>query len=308
MRISKRRVRNISNYLYQVPLDSSFRVRVPLESRGEAILKHAGFEGSPSQGDTILPAACGPVSRFNSEGKWLVHRDRPKESRYIRTVSWSWKDWGGNEHEDFRSIYRDCYPRTLVPPPAVELTYVQHGGQAYLISSSLKNVSSAEDGNRHVVNLCLELGRECEIVRDDLKAFAPPATRNVNWKLLPPGKHPWPRVKEHIDASLTRLSPKSKSVIYDRKRTIMTHEPTEQHVGIGGFADYIAYVFASRELVILESVRRGNAIYAFGQDWQIVSQLSKAEIIAGDLHIERIVHSEGWKDRLAKLLNARRAA
>ena len=308
MRIEKRRVRNLANHLYQVPNGAEFRVRVPLDGDKVELLKRAGFEPSPSAGDTILPAIRGPVSRLNSEGRWIVHRDQPKESRYIRTVFWSWKDWGGNEHEESRDIYRDCYPRTHLPPPAIELTYVEHAGEAYLISPRLRNVVASEDDNRHVVNLCLELARRCEVVRDDLEAFAPPATRNVNWKLLPPGRHPWPRVKEHVDTLLTRLSPKTKAVIYDRQQTIMNHGPDEQHVGVGGFSDYIAYVFASRGLVVLESVRRGNAIYAFGQDWQVVSQLSKAEIIAGDLHVERIVHTQGWKDRLARLLNLRAAA
>ena len=308
MRIDKRRVRNLATHLYQVPPGETFRVRVPLDAQADELLKRIGFEEAPSAGDTILPAIRGPVSRYNAEGRWLVHRDRPKESRYIRTVFWTRKDWGGNEHTDFRDIFRDCYPRTHLPPPAVELTYIEHAGEAYLVSPQLKNDAASEETNRHVVNLCLELARGCEVVRDDLEAFAPPATRNVNWKLLPPGRHPWPRVKEHIDTLLTRLSPKTRHVIYDRQQTVMAHGPDEQHVGVGGFADYVAYVFTSRGLVVLESVRRGNAIYAFGQDWQTVSQLSKAEIIAGDLQVERIVHSQGWKDRLARLLNLRAAA
>jgi hypothetical protein len=47
----------------------------------------------------------------------------------------------------------------------------------------------------------------------------------------------------------------------------------------GGFSDYIAYVFAERRLVVLESVRKGNAIYVFGQNWDRFSKLSKAEIL-----------------------------
>jgi hypothetical protein len=56
----------------------------------------------------------------------------------------------------------------------------------------------------------------------------------------------------------------------------------------------------------MESIRRDNAIYIFGDNWAKVSQLSKAEVLSNNFHKERIIHSEGYKDRLADRL--RRAA
>jgi hypothetical protein len=54
--------------------------------------------------------------------------------------------------------------------------------------------------------------------------------------------------------------------------------------------------------VVLESVRKDNAIYVFGSDWQPLSQLPKAEILKGALHLARVVHAKGWKPKLAALL------
>ncbi len=69
-----------------------------------------------------------------------------------------------------------------------------------------------------------------------------------------------------------------------------------------------SYVFGSRGLVVLESVRRDNAIYVFGLDWKRFAQLSKAEILSNGYHKSRIIHSKGWKQRIGVMLNADKAA
>lgn len=308
MHIDRRRIRNLANYIDHLPQGVSLRVRTALSDRETALLERVGFEAAPAQGDSLLPAARGSVSRFNAEGRWQVHRDLPKEDRYIRTVSWTWKEWGGTEHTEFRDITRLCYQRTLITPPGIEMTYLRHGGQAYLVSPALSNTTQNEAALLHAINLVLEIAGTCEIVADDLSNFAPPVTRRVSWRMLPPGAHPWERIRSHVNTSLARMTEKTRSVVHDRQRTIVDHGPDEQHVGLGGFSDYVAYVFRQRRLVVLESIRRGNAIYVFGDDWQAVAQLSKAEIIAGNLHLDRIVHSDGWKARLAQTMNQRRAA
>jgi hypothetical protein len=78
--------------------------------------------------------------------------------------------------------------------------------------------------------------------------------------------------------------------------------PDEIFVGEAGFDDDLAYVFKSRRVVVLESVRNDNAIHVFGLDWKRVSQLSKAEIVRRSFRTARIVHTKGWKTQLARLL------
>lgn len=250
------------------------------------------------------------MSRFNANGKWEVHRDRPKEPRYIRTVLWRWTQWAGRdkeEHEGFKDIFRDCYPRDFVDPPAVELTYMERDGERLVVSPELLNDSRSADRNRHTINLLLELFGECETVARDLTRLSPPAIRKVNWHMLPSGRHPWERLRDHLDEALKRRSEDTRRVIMDRQETIRSYGPTDIFIGAGGFDDYLAYVFPARKLVILESVRKDNALYVFGRDWQRVSQLSKAEVLSNRFHLARIVHSDGWKGRLARLM-ARPAA
>jgi len=310
--IRKAYIRNVESYLAGLPAGVAFRPIVEIGDKLMARLPALGFPAAPENGHTVLPAPVGPVSRFNADGRWTVHRDEPKEQRYIRTVSWRWKQWAGrnqtDEREEFRDINRDCYPRSLVPPPGIEVTYLEVDGKRLMVAPLLKNEPGQVEAIGHAINLLLELAGECQLVREDFTAFTPPLLRRVNWTMLPPGAHPWDRIAAHLREVLRRSSDNTQRVILDRQATIMEHQPDEQYVGLGGFSDYIAYVFKDRGMVVLESIRRDNAIYFFGDGWERFARLTKAEVLGGQLHRSRIVHSKGWKERLAAALGTRAAA
>ncbi|MFY0620053.1 hypothetical protein [Shimia sp.] len=312
MIIRKKRIRNLSTYTGGIPIGTDFRPVVELDETGRKKLARVGFADSPTSGDTVLPNGIGPISRFNADGKWQIYRDQPKEERYVRTVRWTWKQWAGRghyeEHEDFRDIFRQCYPRSAIAAPGVELTYIEKDGKAYVVVPALRNIDDQHSDVLHSINLLLELFGWCELVKGDLSRFSNIIVKRLNWKMLPPGKYPWQRLKTHLGEVLKRTSENTQSVIYDRQETILSFDPDEQFVGTGGFSDYIAYTFKERGLVVLESIRKDNAIYVFGLDWDRFSKLTKSEIINANLHLARLVHTKGWKGKLARLMDQKDAA
>ena len=70
------------------------------------------------------------------------------------------------------------------------------------------------------------------------------------------------------------------------------------------FANYLAYLFPDRDLVLMESLEHGNATYVFDGNWEEFSQLTKAEILSQGLQKDRLIHSKGWENRLAEVLGA----
>jgi hypothetical protein len=110
MLIKRSKIRNVASYLDALPKGTKFRVTAELDDRLVRRLHMMGFSEKPESGDTVLPRPYGPVSRFNAFGGWQLHRDLPKQDRFIRTVSWRWKQWSGRheseEREEFRDIYR----------------------------------------------------------------------------------------------------------------------------------------------------------------------------------------------------------
>ena len=154
--------------------------------------------------------------------------------------------------------------------------------------------------------MMLELFGSCNIVRENLELLSPPVVRRVNWVMLPPGEHPWSRIEEHIKGVFAGKSPSIAKVALERQKTISSFKPSAIYKGIAGFSDYLAYRFSERKMVVLESIHYGNALYVFGDDWEALSRLTKAEIIRQELAAYRIVHSQGWPTRLSEAM--RRAA
>ncbi len=155
------------------------------------------------------------------------------------------------------------------------------------------------------INVMLELFGSCEIVLHNLERLVPPAVERVNWLMLPPGEHPWERIETHIRGVFGRLTPSVVASVLARQAIILRHNPNTIYRGAAGFSDYLAYDFTDRGLVVLESVRYGNALYIFGSDWEAVSRLTKAEIIQTILlknasYIQRVGQSD-WLRLLANL-------
>lgn len=308
MKIKKKYIHNVSNYLGLVEDGAAFRVVVQLkEKERDKVLQRVGFPLPVSSGDAILPSPIGPVSRFNAEGRWYPLKDEPKESRYVRTVRWRWKQWRGrdeyDEMEDERDIHRDCYVRDFIPPPAVEITYVVHEGKHFVISPILIKEARYYENIRHVINLFLELFGECELMHENLAPFIAIQTHRVNWKMLPEGEYPWTKVETHLRGMIRRNSQDVQDMILDRQKTICEYGAKKCYVGLGGFSDYIAYLFEDRNLVVLESIRKDNAIYVFGKNWRDFSKLSKAEVLSNNFHQQRIIHTKEWKEKLKALLD-----
>ena len=201
-----------------------------------------------------------------------------------------------------------CYPRSAVSAPGVELTYLEKDGKFYIVAPAVRNLEHQHTHVLHSINLLLELFGWCELVKVDLSRFSNITVKRLNWKMLPPGKYPWQRLKTHLGEVLKSSSENTQSVIFDRQETILSFDPDEQFVGTGGFSDYIAYTFNDRGLVVLESIRKGNAIYVFGLDWGRFSKLTKSEIINANLHLARLVHTKGWKTKFARLMDGREVA
>lgn len=299
MRIERKQIRNLDRYLNVLPPNSTFKI---ISEVDDQLLARMGFELPAIPGATALPAVVGRVTRFNAEGKWHVRRDLPKELRFVGSRSWTRQEWRGRDQteevEDTIYIYRWAYPRDLIEPPSVELTYVEHEGNRLVVSPELTFQTADADLNKHVINLMLELFRSCEIVLNDLARLTPPAELRANWVMLPPGEHPWERIEAHIGAVFAGKTPSVAKAVLERQRVILAHEPAVTWRGLGGFSDYIAYIFPNLGLVVLESIYYGNALYVLGENWEDLSKLTKAQIIQHQLAERRIVHSKGWIQHL----------
>lgn len=306
MRIFRTRVRNIERYIHPSLADQFVRVVAPFDEVPAAKLKRLALSEPLGEGELYLPPPLGPVSRFNSEGRWIIHRDLQKEQRYIRTVYWRWTQFKGRneteEMEDSRDIFRPCYPRTFVSPPAEEIIGFPIDGKLYAATEAV-SLPAAKDRLQHQVNLMLELFGSCEIVRADGKS-ASPARTHRRWVFLPSGPFKKGDVPRALDQVFSRLNESDKIILSERQDFLTELQPQEIAEGQGGFNDYLAYVFPQYGRVVLESLRRDNAIYIFRDSWEKFSRFTKREVLDSGVHDARILHTKGWQGRLMAALRA----
>ena len=119
--------------------------------------------------------------------------------------------------------------------------------------------------------------------------------------MLPPGKYPWSVLATHLSPIINRAKRGNRPVIRHRFKVLADLDPEEIIVGRAGFYGYIVFAFPKRNLYILESSYYGNATYVFDKKWAKLSQLTKAQIIDGDLQKERIIHRKEWESKVKKL-------
>ena len=91
----------------------------------------------------------------------------------------------------------------------------------------------------------------------------------------------------------------------ERYEAIRGWNPTDIVVGDGEFSRYIGFKFRD-DLVALECLEYGNALYLMYEDWRTLSQRSRVDLLSDTTaDFDRLVHSSGWETRLGSRLRSK---
>jgi hypothetical protein len=304
MKIKKRRIRNLYSNLPTIKKGQKVVVGVKNVDDKEDYLKKIGFDDIDI-GVTVLPSPVfGPVSRFNANGRNLIHRDKPKEIGY-RVVEWHWKQWHGRSTIDKSKLvdvpYKR-YPRTFISPPSVELQLATSTKGDMVLVTPTYTIGSEDEVLLHAINLLLEIFGECYVYTENLDEIIKTDQIRLNWKILPEGKQPWQKLKNELKPIISKTREGKRELIEKRLETINAFEPEFTAVGAAGFAGYIIMGFPSSKIFVLESLYYGNATYVLGTDWESISKLTKAEILDENLHKDRVIHRVSWFNKIKNIL------
>lgn len=295
-----KRLRTLSVYGPAVRGLGKFRVTAPLPS-SQSKLNSLGFETTPGEGDSIIPAPVGPITTYNANGRETVRRDLPKISE-PRLIWTTWQDWHGQEHSGTQLRAYEVYQRELTPPPEEELCVLRSPNGLVLASRVFDVSKDSDEAIVHVFNLFLEILGEFEIVSPKLDSAPPLQVKRLKWRILPPGEYPFGRARQELTEFLQRLSDSERHLFEDRLRAVAAYNPDFMAIGLGGFRDYVVFGFLNRNVFILESPWLGNATYIFKNNWQDLSSLTKKQILDGSLHEARLIHSNSWPANLRKVV------
>ncbi len=272
------------------------------------ILLDLGFSPSLTEGESILPdSRYGTACRKNSEGWVEVHKNQPMETYYTPVV-WRWKEFRGpydhEEREETRYRPGQRYPRTVHPPLGIELiTRLRTDGQKVITTEFSEIIPANYQRIVDSINVLVEIFGECDILNEGLDTIIRGEVKRLNWRVLPPGRHPWQLVKNEISDVLAREKPGNQAVIVKRLEAINHFDPEFVAIGQYGFSGYLIFGFPDKDLYLLESIFFGNATYVFGADWESLSKMSKAEILRSRLQKDRIIHQRSWPREITKVLS-----
>jgi len=260
------------------------------------------FSSALPIGEKVLPSVFGSVSNYNANGKSKKLKDLPKEIFYVEQ-SREIKDWHGNYHSVSTSMRYKRYQTEFIDAPSQELTILENENKEKIISSDILIVTDEnKELIKHTINLFLELFGECNIVDDEFLSRQKTPIKRVNWNILPRGMMPWEKIRDPLLELLEKTDIKRKYDTLNRFEFINDFDPDFVATGNGGFNDYVVFGFTDRNLYVLENSFAGNATYIFSNDWETLSQLSKAEILAENLQIHRIIHRKNWKQNIREIL------
>lgn len=298
MPIRKRRIRQLSKYFGHIPVGGVVLIGTSIDETSIERLVELGFTQDATEGESVLPHwRHGPISEFNAEGKYHKHKDQPMETAY-RTVYWEWEQWSGRDTQtmwDWKDVPYDRYPRTFIEPPGVPLTVrVTADGTKYITCPEISYIEPNHGEILHRINLLLELFGVCSIVGNDYLPAPRGIIRRLDWDVLPAGEFPWRKLKSKVSDVLEVAGEGKSIVVASRLETIANRDPQFCAIGRAGFRGYVIFGFPERDTFIVESALYGNATYIFDADWEVLSMLTKAEIIRGDLAVARVVHNSAW--------------
>ena len=297
---------NSCSYFASAPPNSPISVRVDDVERFGDQLRAFGFQDHDKSGTSILPSSVNRYAKKNAEPFFTVDRNLPKED-YIQTVYWTRYEWAGrgevNPVTDFSYIKKQRYHRDYFEPYSVYFTLVSDGDKKYIVSDEILFAPDNHEKLVNTVNMVLATLGECTVDFTEQENTMKRVV--VNWDILPRGEYPWSSIKETL-GSLAKEHTKTQTELMLRNcESIYARKPDFVAYGRAGFRGYAVFGFTSKNLYVLESAIPNNATYILQNDWETISQLSKAEILSQDLHKARIVHSKNWKKNFDAIMEGK---
>lgn len=263
-------------------------------------------------GEAVLPEPSnGRWSKYNIQGREVVRKDRPKHSKHIG--GWTVPYFGDySRGSRVVSLDIDVYPREIWYRKSlrilIDASEPAHG--KVKIAFRVDRVFDRNDLDEKDLHLACSLLREntrsdASIVSTKTSVSDWLEAQRVEWEFLPVGTI-GPREFSDIARRLgIQGSHPNYGRMQERYDVAAAMKPAEIVVGIGEFSRYFGFKFRD-DLVALESLDYGNALYLMYDDWLTLSKRTRVDLLADtDVNYDRVIHSGSWAERLRRLLASR---
>lgn len=268
-------------------------------------------DGLHYPGLIVPPPSQGKYSARNVEGYEVVRKDLPLETHHHPAETPNWGDSYYGTHTVW--LPHKAYPRDFHPPRELEIILhcsdTDAARASFVIAARVDEVLSqtAPDFEERLLadlNLLQENLWACGVEPADSSLADYARTLHLSWDILPPGSREDAIQRLFRGRSPTQAERDTASSRYDFFQSL---NPNQIIVGSSGFRRYFGALLED-DLVVFENIQYGNAVYVMYENWQLLSQRSRLELLSGRLgdQFDRVVHLEGWQTEVRLIVEARR--
>jgi len=256
------------------------------------------------------PGNRGKYSDANINGREEIRKDLPKTTKSVVIQAQNWR--GSGTHDVWQT--REVYVRDLLSPKQVNLSIevLQSG-----IDGSMFTLKFAVDEvlNRKASGFESELLYNLNILQENVGAadVYPSAatlaqymeTIRLGWQILPPGNLD-DMIRRMLGGKQGAISQEQEETMRERLAVMDRLKPGKYIAGTSEFLRYFGAMFED-DFVVFENVQYGNALYVMFENWEALSRRSRIDLLKGERDgFKRILHGEGWADKLKALLREHR--
>lgn len=275
------------------------------------LYQHVGITVSNDEiniASPILPRqSVGRYSNYNINGRTIIRRDLPKVDKSYSVEVPNFGDWSKGSHD--MSWTRPVFQRTHWLPREIHLLVeiLESDESSATVKFSLdqyidRQSSTYEEDLLFHCNLLQENTGVCNIFEADATNEDYINTLHVNWEIFPPGEQNIERNIAYLISKFRTPTKELQDIIADRVNFFESLNPIQYIVGESKFSQYIGAML-KEDLVLLENVRYGNAIYILFENWKKLSKLSRTELLnSAHRNFVRITHRGNWKNRVINTL------
>ncbi|WP_157932891.1 hypothetical protein [Mycobacteroides abscessus] len=283
------------------------------EDLEKGALAHLGVDWSAAglqcpEAPVVPPATRGRWSKYNIDGWVKVRKDLPKIKKTIGGwLSPNFGDWkkGSHVHYSTREVFqRETWYAQRIP---IQIRAEEPSKESVNIGFIVDRVFNRTDlVDRDLLMACSllreNIGTHVAILATDTSVAEWLASQRVKWELLPVGElgqKPFSQIAKRF--KLDPDSPRAKHMS-ERYDTVLAMKPTNQVIGDGEFSRYFGFMFRD-DLVALECLDYGNALYVMYEEWKELSKRSRVDLLADTTaRYDRVIHRKGWHGRLGVIL------
>ena len=296
--INGKRIIKVDKYLTDYDLNEELYISISLDDKDKEILSKYGFDQSSLEDKMIIPNPINKSTTENVDGKWIVHKNLPKEKRTIER-DYHIVDWHGNNHDG--TCYQEvlCYQRTLIEPKEIGFNIENN----IMYSALYVNNEENRDNIKCAINIILSILGRCEILnKNKINKYKLINEKKVSWTILPKGDMCKSLLEDYIEKTTLTIPKSKRQLIKNRFQFLRDLKYDFCVTGSQSFYGYIVFCFSNKNIYLFESNKPDNATYVFEGNWEEASKLTKSEILTGNLHKCRIFHTHNWKSNIINLL------